>query len=71
VNPQTINAHRIDTSVITAHLHDKTHRHHLFTATVICMVEIGLILGVEAIAVHLLITLALFGRDAAESLLGE
>lgn len=71
MNTQTINAHRIDTSVITTHLHDKTHRHHLVTAAVICMVEIGLILGVEAVMVHLMVTLALFGRDAAENLLGE
>lgn len=71
MNPQTSTAHRVDKSVITDHLHDKTHRHHLVTAIVICVVEIGLTLGVEAIVVHLMLTLALFGRDAVESLLGE
>jgi hypothetical protein len=71
VKPQTPTAYRIDPSVINAHLHDKTHRHHLFTAAVVCLVEIGLIVGVEAVAVHLLVTLALFGREAAETLLGE
>jgi hypothetical protein len=56
---------------ITAHLHNTTHRHHLYTATAICFVEICLICSVEAIVVHLLVTIALFGRDAAEALLGE
>lgn len=67
---QTITA-RLNEQKITAHLHDKTHRHHLFTATAICMVETCLILGVEAVMVHLLVTFVLFGRDAAEALLSE
>jgi hypothetical protein len=31
--------------MITDHLHDKTHRHHLFTASMIFVVEVALTLG--------------------------
>lgn len=54
---------------INANLHDKTHRHHLFAAIVICLVEIGVIVGVEAVMIHLLLALAAFGHDTAEILL--
>jgi hypothetical protein len=61
----------VTTQTITTNLHDKTHRHHLFTAAVICIVEITLTLGVEAVMVHLLVSIALFGRDVSEILLGS
>lgn len=57
------------TQTITTNLHDKTHRHHLFTAAVICALEIALTLGVETVVVHLLVTIAVFGRDVSEVLL--
>lgn len=59
------------TQTINAHLHDKTHRHHLITAAVICLAEIALILGVEVVMIHLLFAVGLFGRDAADILLGD
>src|SRR5256885_999836 len=56
---------------ITGHLHDRTHRHHLFTAVVILVVEIGLIIGVQAILIHLAVTVGLFAREATETLLRD
>jgi hypothetical protein len=61
----------VKTQKITAHLHDKTHVHHLLTASVICVIEIGLTVGVEIVAIHVMIAIALFGRDAVEDLIGD
>jgi hypothetical protein len=60
----------VKTQTINDHLHDKAHRHHLIAAALICLMEIGLIMGVDAVMVHLLVVVALFGRDATEILLG-
>jgi hypothetical protein len=70
VTTQKITA-RINEQTLTAHLHDKTHRRHLFTATAICLLEICLIMSVEAIMIHLMVAIVLYGRDAAEALLSE
>ena len=61
----------VKAQTINANLHDKTHRHRLFTAVVLFLVEIGLIVGVEAAMIHLLITIAVFGDHLAETLLAE
>lgn len=54
---------------VSAHLHDKSDLEHLFMALVICVIEITLTLGVEVIAVHLLLALAVCGRETAQILL--
>lgn len=56
---------------VRAHLHDKAHRRHLYIATIICLVEIAMIIHVEVIVVHLIATFALFGRDATGILLSD
>jgi hypothetical protein len=46
------------------HLHDRDHLQHLWIATVICAVNIAIIIGVPFIIVQILVTIGLFGHDA-------
>jgi hypothetical protein len=55
--------------LMCAHLHDRDHVHHLWIATVILMVNVTMTIGVPILAIQLLITIGLFGRDAINILL--
>jgi hypothetical protein len=50
--------------VLCAHLHDRDHIHHLWMAAVILMINVTMTVGVPSLAIQLLVTVGLFGRDA-------
>jgi len=52
-----------------AHLHDREHVHHLWIAILICVLNVTMTVGVPILAIQLLVTVALFGRDAIDILL--
>jgi hypothetical protein len=56
---------------VGGHLHDRHDLEHLFTAAMICVVEISLIINVTVILVHLALAVVVFGRDAAGTLLAH
>jgi hypothetical protein len=55
--------------LICAHLHDREHVSHLWIATMILVLNVALTTGVPILAVQLLVTVGLFGRDAIDILL--
>jgi hypothetical protein len=50
--------------LLRTHLHDPVHLHHLWTATFILLLNVTLTVGVPILAIQLLVTIGLFGRDA-------
>lgn len=63
---------RPDTQVVHEmhdHLHDRDHIHHLWIATLICVINIAMTVGVPIIGIQLLVTVGLFGRDAINILI--
>ncbi len=48
---------------------ERSGRHHLAMAVFLCLLEVTLILQVEMLIIHLLMALAMFGRDVIDAVM--
>jgi hypothetical protein len=58
-----------DAHELSAHLHDRDHIRHLWTAAAILTMNVAITIGVPILGIQLLLVVGLFGRDAVTILL--
>ncbi|WP_152991673.1 hypothetical protein [Frankia sp. R43] len=56
---------------LASNLSARGGRHHLAVAALLCLLELLLLVSVEVLLIHILMAVAIFGRDVVDAFLRE